>query len=124
MHTLGPLGDERPLGVSGSGSPSSADFGKASAGEVATPAETAKYLLICNTADGLIAQLNGVVVQIQLALRLGFEPIVYLHRRSLMFGRDNPYFDESSGPNVWDYFYEPIGPSHDELRALVAAGQV
>ena len=124
MHTVGPLGDEKALGVSGPGSPSSAGSGKASAGEAATPAETAKYLLICNTADGLVAQLNGVVVQIQLARRLGLEPIVYLHRRSLMFGRNNPYFDQSSGPNVWDYFYEPIGPSHDELRALVAAGQV
>ena len=90
----------------------------------ATPAEAANYLLICNTADGLVAQLNGVVVQIQLARRLGLEPIVYLHARSLMFGRTNPYFDQSSGPNVWTYQYEPVGPSNDELQALVAAGKV
>jgi hypothetical protein len=81
-------------------------------------------LLICNTADGLVAQLNGVVIQIQLARRLGLEPIVYLHRRSYMFGRRNPYYDASNGPNVWDYYYEPIGPSYDELRALVEAGKV
>ena len=88
------------------------------------PAKTTNYLLICNTADGLVAQLNGVVAQIQLARRLGLEPIVYLHSRSLMFGRNNPYFDQSSGPNVWDYHYEPVGPSGEELQALVAAGKV
>ena len=33
-----------------------------------------RYLLICNTSDGLVAQLNGVVVQLQLARRLGLEP--------------------------------------------------
>lgn len=84
----------------------------------------AKYLLICNTADGLVAQLNGVVVQLQLARRLGLEPIVYLHGRSNMFGGPNPYFDPEHGPNVWDYFYEPIGPAADELQDIIRAGQV
>lgn len=97
---------------------------KLQAGDAVKSTDAAKYLLICNTADGLVAQLNGVVVQIQLARRLGFEPIVYLHRRSLMFGRNNPYFDQSNGPNVWDYYYEPVGPSNDVLRELVAAGKV
>lgn len=124
MHTVGSLKDEKLTRVSGPGSRPSGGFSRAPASEAATPAKPAKYLLICNTADGLIAQLNGVVVQIQLARRLGLEPIVYLHRRSLMFGRSNPYFDQSNGPNVWDYYYEPIGPSHGELRALVAAGKV
>ncbi|MDH5530919.1 MAG: hypothetical protein OEY05_12865, partial [Paracoccaceae bacterium] len=52
-----------------------------------------RYLLICNTSDGLIAQINGVVVQLQFARRLGMKPIVYLHERSYMFGGPNPYFD-------------------------------
>jgi hypothetical protein len=86
--------------------------------------ETAKYLLICNTADGLVAQLNGVVVQLQLARRLDLQPIVYLHGRSNMFGGPNPYFDPENGPNVWDYYYEPIGPSMDELQQLIWSGQV
>ena len=86
--------------------------------------ETAQYLLICNTADGLVAQLNGVVVQLQLARRLGLQPIVYLHGRSNMFGGPNPYFDPENGPNVWDYYYEPIGPSMDELQQLIRAGGV
>lgn len=83
-----------------------------------------RYLLICNTSDGLIAQVNGVVVQLQLARRLGLEPIVYLHRRSYMFGGPNPYFDETHGPNVWEYFFEPIGPSPSELTGLVKDGKV
>ena len=86
--------------------------------------ETAKYLLICNTADGLVAQLNGVVVQLQLARRLGLRPIVYLHGRSNMFGGPNPYFDSDNGPNVWEYHYEPIGPSMEEMQQLIAAGRV
>ena len=88
------------------------------------PEASAKYLLICNTADGLVAQLNGVVVQLQLARRLGLKPVVYLHCRSNMFGGPNPYFDESNGPNVWDYYYEPIGPAEDEVQRLVQTGQV
>ena len=83
-----------------------------------------RYLLICNTSDGLVAQLNGVVVQLQLARRLGFEPIVYLHKRSFMFGGPNPYFEESHGPNVWDYYYEPIGVSPAGLPSLVKGGKV
>ncbi len=85
---------------------------------------TGKYLLVCNTADGLVAQLNGVVVQLQLARRLGLKPIVYLHGRSNMFGGPNPYFDAGSGRNVWDYYYEPIGPSMDELQQLIRMGRV
>ena len=87
--------------------------------------EEKKYLLICNTSDGLIAQLNGVIVQLQLARRLGLEPIVYLHECSFLFGGPNPYFEESQGPNVWDYYYEPIGcVSSAELSQLVKSGQV
>lgn len=82
------------------------------------------HLLICNTADGFVAQVNGVVIQLQLARRLGLTPIVYLHGRSYMFGAPNPYFDAAMGPNVWDYFFEPIGPSGDALKALVAEGRV
>ncbi|NOG11805.1 hypothetical protein, partial [Ruegeria sp. HKCCD4315] len=70
-----------------------------------------KYLLICNTSDGLIAQLNGIVVQLQFARRMGMTPIIYLHQRSYMFGGPNPYFDAEHGPNVWDYYYEPVGVS-------------
>jgi hypothetical protein len=124
MNTLGPLRRLEGVEVSGAGSPPTAVSASARPGGAATPAESPSYLLICNTADGLVAQLNGVVVQIQLARRMGLEPIVYLHQRSCMFGRANPYFDASNGPNAWDYYYEPIGPSPDELRALVAAGKV
>lgn len=83
-----------------------------------------KYLLICNTADGFVAQFNGVVVQLQLAQRLGFKPIVYLHKHSYMFGGPNPYFDESEGPNAWEYYYDAIGVSSDELATLVRDGKV
>jgi hypothetical protein len=124
MHTIGSLRNEKVLGVSGAGSSPSTNLAQTRAHGASRRADTPKYLLICNTADGLIAQLNGVVVQIQLARRLGFEPIVYLHRRSLMFGRQNPYFDAANGPNVWDYYYEPVGPSYEELLALVEAGRV
>lgn len=86
--------------------------------------EETRYLLICNTSDGLVAQLNAVVVQLQLARRMGLVPIVYLHKRSFMFGGPNPYYDESLGPNVWDYFYEPIGVSSTELPALVESSTV
>jgi hypothetical protein len=41
-----------------------------------------------------------------------------------MFGGPNPYFDESNGPNVWEYYFEPIGPSFAELSALVKDGKV
>lgn len=82
------------------------------------------YLLICNTSDGLIAQVNGVIVQLQLARRLGFEPIVYLHERSTMFGGQNPYFDASQGENAWNYYFEPVGPSGLELDELLSSGQV
>lgn len=83
-----------------------------------------KYLLICNTADGFAAQLNGVVVQLQLARRLGLEPIVFLHKRSYMFGGPNPYFEENEGPNVWEYYYEPIGNPSIDLGALIQTGRV
>jgi len=83
-----------------------------------------RYLLICNTSDGLIAQINGVVVQLQFARRLGMKPIVYLHERSYMFGGPNPYFDADQGQNAWDYYFEPIGVSGDELTNLVADGKV
>lgn len=83
-----------------------------------------RYLLICNTSDGLIAQINGVVIQLQMARRLGLTPIVYLHARSNMFGGPNPYFDAAQGGNVWDYYFEPIGPSGADLDRLVAAGKV
>lgn len=83
-----------------------------------------RYLLICNTSDGLVAQLNGIVVQLQFARRMGLQPIVYLHRRSYMFGGPNPYFEASQGPNVWDYYFEPIGPAAEELQALVKSGAV
>lgn len=82
------------------------------------------YLLICNTSDGLIAQLNGVLVQLQLARRLGLEPVVYLPGRSNMFGGPNPYFDEGVGPNVWDYYWEPIGPPVAELAPEIRQGRV
>lgn len=83
-----------------------------------------KYLLICNTADGFVAQFNGVVVQLQLARRLGFQPIVYLHKSSYMFGGPNPYFDESEGPNAWEYYYDAIGVSSAELASLIQDGRV
>lgn len=86
--------------------------------------ERQKYLLICNTADGFAAQLNGVIVQLQLAQRLGYEPIIYLHKRSNMFGGPNPYYEESRGDNVWTYYYEPVGPSPEALNTLVERGQV
>ncbi|MEZ5922150.1 MAG: hypothetical protein R3C60_12475 [Parvularculaceae bacterium] len=41
-----------------------------------------------------------------------------------MFGGPNPYFEENCGPNAWDYYYEPIGPSLNELEALVKKGAV
>lgn len=83
-----------------------------------------RYLLICNTADGFMAQLNGVVIQLQLARRHGLEPIVYLHGRSYMFGGQNPYFEAGIGANVWTYYYEPIGPSGDALDELIRTGRV
>ncbi|MEZ5777645.1 MAG: hypothetical protein R3E44_04710 [Paracoccaceae bacterium] len=83
-----------------------------------------RYLLVCNTSDGLVAQLNGVVVQLQLARRMGLEPIVHLHGRSYLFGGPNPYFDDAQGPNVWDYYYEPIGPSLDDVQSLIREGRV
>ncbi len=86
-------------------------------------ANAPRYLLICNTSDGLVAQLNGVVVQLQLARRLGLEPIVYLHERSYYFGGPNPYFDAARGPNAWDVYYEPVGPGGD-LADLVKEGRV
>lgn len=83
-----------------------------------------KYLLICNTSDGLIAQLNGIVVQLQFARRMGMTPVIYLHQRSYMFGGPNPYFDAEHGSNVWDYYYEPVGVSGDEVQALIQAERV
>lgn len=83
-----------------------------------------RYLLICNTSDGLIAQINGVVTQLQFARRTGLVPVVYLHQRSNMFGGPNPYFDAEQGGNVWDYYFEPIGVSGEELERLVAGGRV
>jgi hypothetical protein len=85
---------------------------------------TPEYLLICNTSDGLIAQLNGVIVQLQFARRQGLKPIVHLHERSHMFGGPNPYFDAAQGDNVWDYYFEPIGPSGRELDELISEGRV
>jgi hypothetical protein len=41
-----------------------------------------------------------------------------------MFGGPNPYFDETEGPNAWDYYYDPIGVSYDELQSLVQDGRV
>jgi len=82
------------------------------------------YLLICNTSDGLVAQLNGVVVQLQLARRLGLEPIVYLHERSFFFGGRNPYYQRECGSNVWEYYFEPIGPPVDALPVLARSHRV
>lgn len=83
-----------------------------------------QYLLICNTSDGLVAQLNGVLVQMQFARRKSLRPIVYLHRRSYMFGGPNPYFDADHGPNSWDYYFEPVGVPEQMLRTLVGEGRV
>jgi hypothetical protein len=123
MNSVGPLGDNKAFDVSEA---ASLPFGQPARAPAvkAVASSGAKYLLICNTADGLVAQLNGVVVQLQFARRLGLQPIVYLHGRSNMFGGPNPYFDADNGPNVWDYYYEPIGPSADHLPALIRAGQV
>ena len=41
-----------------------------------------------------------------------------------MFGGPNPYYDKSAGPNVWNYYYEPIGVSPDELPSLIRDGKV
>lgn len=86
--------------------------------------QKARYLLICNTSDGLIAQLNGIVVQLQFARRLGLTPIIYLHGRSYLFGGPNPYFEAAFGPNVWDYYFEPVGVPAEDLPALIRDGQV
>lgn len=83
-----------------------------------------QYLLICNTSDGLVAQLNGVIVQMQFARRLSLRPIVYLHRRSYMFGGPNPYFDADHGPNTWDFYFEPVGVPEQVLRTLIGEGRV
>ncbi|MGJ8584735.1 MAG: hypothetical protein ACSHXD_11620 [Marinosulfonomonas sp.] len=64
------------------------------------------------------------MAQIQYARRLGLEPIVYLHERSFFFGGPNPYYEKSHGPNSWDYIYEPVGPSIDQLPDFVESGQV
>ena len=124
MNRPGPPGDNKEFEVSEAASSSSGLSANATADEATTSQRTGKYLLVCNTADGLVAQLNGVVVQLQLARRLGLKPIVYLHGRSNMFGGPNPYFDAGSGRNVWDYYYEPIGPSMDELQQLIRMGRV
>lgn len=86
--------------------------------------ENKGYLLICNTSDGLVAQLNGVVIQLQLARRLELEPIVYLGEHSFMFGGRNPYYQADSGKNVWEYYFEPIGESVENLPALVGNNRV
>lgn len=83
-----------------------------------------RYLLICNTSDGLIGQLNGIVVQLQFARRMGLTPIIYLHGRSYLFGGPNPYYEEAFGPNVWDYYFDPVGAPAAELPSLVKSGQV
>jgi hypothetical protein len=124
MNNPGRLSDSKAFEVTETPSSSVGTFPNAVLRDTTSSSETAQYLLICNTADGLVAQLNGVVVQLQLARRIGLRPIVYLHGRSNMFGGPNPYFDPGNGPNVWNYYYEPIGPSAEELQRLIRLGQV
>jgi hypothetical protein len=49
-------------------------------------------------------------------------PVVLLGRDSLT--GDNPFYDASSGPNVWEYYFEPVaGISSAEAENLVRTGK-
>jgi len=64
---------------------------------------------------GLFAQVERVLNQLHLAGSLGLVPHVYLGRKvhappdSCNVG-ENQYFDAAAGPNVWDYYFEPVSP--------------
>ena len=62
---------------------------------------------------GLFAQVERVLNQLYLASSLGVVPYIYLGRKvhaapdSCGIG-ENQYFDQATGPNVWEYFFEPV----------------
>jgi hypothetical protein len=73
-----------------------------------------------DTYAGLCHMLTRVLNEAQLALRNNRLPVVNLDDRN-----DNYYYDPDRGPNVWDYYFEPImGVSFEELSELVERGKV
>jgi hypothetical protein len=67
---------------------------------------------------GFFAQVQFAVNQIRYAEAKRMVPVVY-------FGADsvdgpNAYYEESAGPNVWEYYFEPVaGLTLEEAHALV-----
>lgn len=62
---------------------------------------------------GLFAQVERVLNQLLLAENLGLPAIVYLGRKVAAAPwtcdvGENQYFDAAHGPNVWEYFFEPV----------------
>lgn len=75
---------------------------------------------------GVFALVQRVLNQVYLARSLHMQPAVFLGERTFMelqaceYG-SNPYFDESAGDNVWEYWFEQ--PGNFSLGSSHALGQ-
>lgn len=69
----------------------------------------------CNA--GFFAQVQFAINQIRYAEAKRMIPVVYFGRDSL--DGPNAYYEESAGPNVWEYYFEPVARlTLDEARDL------
>ena len=62
---------------------------------------------------GLFAQVERVLNQLHLAGARGLVPHVFLGRKAFASPTscevgENQYFDAAAGPNVWEYYFEPV----------------
>jgi hypothetical protein len=68
---------------------------------------------------GFFAQVQFAINQIRYAEARRLIPVVHYGADSI--DGTNPYYEEAAGPNVWEYYFEPVaGLTLDDARALAA----
>ena len=80
---------------------------------VSTPPRDVLLVTSQHNNHGLFAQVERVLNQLHLAGARGLVPHVFLGRKAFASPTscevgENQYFDAAAGPNVWEYYFEPV----------------
>ena len=91
--------------------PSSSAVAASSLGQPSTSAADVLLVASDNRGHGLFAMVERVANQILFARSIGLEPYVFIGEHVFAEGRTCEhgrvaYYDEASGPNVWEYFFK------------------
>ena len=71
-----------------------------------------------NSRAGFFAQVQFAINQIRYAEAKGMVPVVHFGPDSI--NGPNAYYEESAGPNVWEYYFEPVADlTLDQARELI-----